>query len=1714
MKITDIIEELRKINVGIKIKNEQLVLSGGKDKISNELLTEIKENKQNLIDYIKSYEKQSVENISIEEDKNEYYALTAQQQSIWLTIQNPNTVILYNQPSMFKVTGKLNINALKFAIKKIVDNHCSLRTAFTEIKGVPKQTVFKDVEIKIDCLELKESEDINDIYKKFSAFIFNLGKPPLFKFTIIKGNKNEYYLLLNIHHIISDGWSVNIFLKELLDNYTTFLENGNNGGEYISSDYNFREYVKFQNQYINSDKGKEILDFWKGKIGNEYSPSNLSVKTNYEEFDYYDGEDYNCYLPVENQKEIINYCKNKKITQFHFYASVFTLLLKKYTGKDNISFGTPFGSRSEKRFNNEIGCFINTLPIIISLEDVSTFEDLLESVGLEITEVYNRQNYPAEKIVENINMSKTKDGSPLFDIIFVYQNYSLNDLVAGDFEMSYVETPIEKCKAGLVLRIFEDNNKLLLNIEYSKKLFDRYFIEQMFGHFKTILQNILANLKTKVEEIEYLTKEEKEGIINLLNNSNVKYPTDETILDYLNKQFVKNEDKIAITVNNQSFTYGDLNKKSDIIANYLLKDLKIKPNEIVGIETGRNENLIIGILAILKTGSAYLPINPDYPETRKKYMLENSGCNIVLKDDTIKNSNVIYVSINEVLKGNIFYHNEVKVKVKQSNAAYIIYTSGSTGKPKGVVVTHKNLLRLFFNEKPLFDFNENDVWILFFSYAFDFSVWEIFGALLFGGRLVIVTDEITKEPLAFYNILEKEKITILNQTPSAFYRLLIDKEKILSLRYIIFGGETLQPAKLKEWKQYFPEIKIINMYGITETTIHVTYKEFTIEDINTGISNIGKPIPTLGICILDEKFRILPKGIIGQICVYGEGLAQGYLNQPELTKEKFINIKPFGLCYLSGDVGRILGNGDVEYLERMDDQVQFHGFRIELSEIEKALIGINGIKEAVVLAVGSGSDISLNAFLVLEKEMSNDTIRQELTNKIPYYMIPSSYSTLKTIPLTPNGKTDKQTLLKLKSTENKKIIKPANDVEKKVLNVWKEILGNIEISTDESFYVIGGDSIKALKLVRELNKTLNVGLTIAGLYENDTIQKIAGKTINNIDLKYETEVQEELKRITKISNDYIISNNLSQSIEQILPMSDIQRGMIYYSVKNPGSAIYHDQFVYQIYLKDFSLDIFTKAFELMVNKHDMLRTSFNLFDLSEDVQVIHKIIPYKIQYEDLAIQKVEFIEKTVDDYIADERTIKFNISEPPLWRMKIYKAQNDIVIICWAFHHALLDGWSNASLITELFTIYKNLILENLYKPDMLQGKYINFIAEQNVIKNNKEIINYWKAELADFKRLELPKMEWDDNKSPDGEFYLPIETSVMNELKKIALDLSTDIKTVLFTAYLYSISVFTYEKDLLVGVVTNNRPLIEDSEKILGCFLNTVPFRITINSNLTWREFIADVIAKTNIQKKYEGLSLFEIVKNLEIPVGEANPLFDVFYNYVDFNIYENVYNDISLDRKGIDGYNINGFGKTNMSLEFTISNTFNKCFLHISYNQETISEKWVKCLGEQFNKMLNIMAEQSDLDINNNSRDERLLLKDISLINKNQIELLNSYNNTFHQFEDKPLTITSLYNKQLNVNSNKVGILLDNDSQTEIAFAEYDNNVTKLAVKVLNNKNNKPGSMVGIVSERNEFMIYAAMAIFKIGKLYCPNRPLFPGRTTKICYRRQRLFNNIMSK
>ena len=567
--------------------------------------------------------------------------------------------------------------------------------------------------------------------------------------------------------------------------------------------------------------------------------------------------------------------------------------------------------------------------------------------------------------------------------------------------------------------------------------------------------------------------------INDFNNTNVKYPKEKTIVQLFEEEVENSPDKVAVVFKNEQVTYGELNERANGLA-VKLREMGVKPNDFVAMICERSIEMIVGIYGIIKAGGAYVPIDPSYPEERIQYILSDCKAKVIVTYGATIESEICVIDLSCKEDMEIQAENLQRVN-NPEDLIYLIYTSGTTGKPKGVMIEHRNVVRLFVNDDFKYDFNADDVWTMFHSYCFDFSVWETYGATLFGGKLIVLSKEEVKDSFAVMDIIKNKGVTVLNQVPSAFYNLLDadSEENELKLRYLIFGGESLKPQRLLKWYEWHPKVKIVNMYGITETTVHATYREIGKKEIENGISDIGKAIPTLSIHIMNGN-SLCEIGVPGEICIAGTGVARGYLNNPELTEKRFVdNMFGEGKMYRSGDLGKWLPDGNIEYIGRADEQVKIRGFRIELGEIDSAIRKIDEVKDvAVIVRENKNSEKEINAYIISENSSIASITREELKEHLPEYMIPAKIMKIDSFPVTSNGKLDKKALPEIKELNERNYVAPTTPLEEEMVQLWGEMLSMDSIGIDDNFIELGGHSLIATKIVHQINQMYDINLSI------------------------------------------------------------------------------------------------------------------------------------------------------------------------------------------------------------------------------------------------------------------------------------------------------------------------------------------------------------------------------------------------------------------------------------------------------------------------------------------------------------------------------------------------------------------------------------------------------------------------------------------------------------
>jgi amino acid adenylation domain-containing protein len=1101
-------------------------------------------------------------------------------------------------------------------------------------------------------------------------------------------------------------------------------------------------------------------------------------------------------------------------------------------------------------------------------------------------------------------------------------------------------------------------------------------------------------------------------------------------------------------------------------------------------------DVVVSMLAVIKTGAAFLPIALDVPIKRIKYIVSDAKCRYFLVNNEIiesafKWTSTINVNDNIYKLGNSINND---VDISQSDILYVIYTSGTTGTPKGVMASNANLCELLFNDRAVFSFNSSDTWILLHPISFDFSIWEIFGSLLNGSKLILIGDQEAKDPKVIYEAINKYNINILNQTPSAFYILsdyIINNRKSVDLDLIIFGGEVLNALKLKEWRESFPNTRLVNMYGITETTIHVTYKEIIDIDIRNGTKSVGKPLPYKNIYIMNEDGEVESEEKVGEICVGGSGVSLGYINNIELTKEKFVEnpINTDEIIYKSGDLGRILKNGEIEYLGRKDNQVQIRGYRVELSEIESNLVKVSGVKQAIVLASQEDDNVSIKAYLKLDKKVTIEYVRNGLKDILPDYMIPHRIYLIENIPLTNNRKIDHKLLekySKIISSEKTKI-KSRTKIEKKLSEIWQNVLGVDEVYLNDDFFAIGGDSIKVIRILSRTNKAFDVDLEIQDVYRNGTIEHLATE-IEQRKTKYrfvndskKSSYEDDPKFIHNLKSSQSIKRIVGDNYVDILPMTKIESGMIYSSIKMPDTPVYYDQVSYRVKVK--SLNSFADALNVVVKKHPNMMSGYYLNKFIDPLKIQYKDVAIPITYENIIGREALEQEQVICDYLKGDLERRYVFEGELLWRIRIFILDEQEIHIVLSFHHAMMDGWSKIVFLTD---ISKCLVNRDKYLNECLSYSYKDYANRIERIVTSKKVEKYWTSLLKDYQRTSLPfcvpNKHVSLNRVSDIAFSMENEekkSEIIKSIRTLCAKRAVSMKSIFVSAHLILLYALTDEDDILTGVVSHDRPPIEGSDKVIGCFLNTLPIRLNISNTTTY----GDVIDNTNrylIDVKENEIHLSDIAKMVGEVNTNNNPLFDSLINYTDFHLLHDWVPTESMPNIGKiyrDG-DLSGKEMTNTLFDLEIGVSIGP-LVQVKYSPEYFKREHIEYAICVYNRILECFINCIDNEIDP--------LDFYSDREKNKY--IDEFNNNNIALEDSK-TVIDLFEQLAYKYPSLVAYRVD---CKQFTYGYINKQANKIA-KYLVDMGAQRGNNIGVLGSKDIETIICIIGIMKAGSAYVP--------------------------
>ncbi|GHF37174.1 hypothetical protein GCM10018790_13500 [Kitasatospora xanthocidica] len=1373
------------------------------------------------------------------------------QQGIWLAEQvNPGQPV-YNVPVALRLRGALSPGGLRDALAALVRRHRALRTRFSSVAGLPRRTVLDHADIPVRELRLPDEAAARRAMAEEIARPFAVATDALLRVSVLRYAEDECFLLLVSHHLVSDGWSVDVLLEDLAAHYRP-------GTDAAPVPVPGEASQEPELEPVDAATAEENLAFWERTLRDAPAATELlgsggraTARTNR-------GTTTRFTLPAQLSAAVRAFGRTHRVSPAVTLLAGFAALLTRYSGQQDLVIGTSLAGRDDPRTDRLVDCLVKVVPLRITAGPGTGFAKLVGTARDAFLDALEHQDVALEELARRLGTDR--DGSPLFRILFGYARGHAAPPMAG-LETAHVPVHTETAKFDLTWNVNDDGERIEVEVEHRTELIDAELVGQLAGHWSRLLGSLLAEPDAPVARAELLSAEERAQLVGTAPAPRVRTSAPERFA----ARVAAAGDRVAVTDGTGTrLTYRQLDERAARLA-ALLAGEGVRRGDRVGLCLGRSVDLVAAVLAVWRLGAAYVPVDPDNPAERLAYVLGDARAPLVLADPDTAGRVPEGPWRTLVTTGATEAAHTGPVRPAAGEAAYVIYTSGSTGRPKGVEVTHGNLAALLDAGAETVGLHDTDVWSLFHSFAFDFSVWEIWGALAHGGRLVVVPRDVTRDPAAFRDLLVRERVTVLNQTPSAFRQLVTEDERHprdeLALRLVVFGGEALDLASVRSWwRRHAPDRPVlVNMYGITETTVHVTWQVLDEERLGSSSSPIGRALPGYRALVLDGHGEPVPVGVRGELYVGGEAVARGYLGRPDLTAQRFVpdpfTDLPGARLYRSGDLARWTAAGELEYLGRDDDQVKIRGFRIELGEVAAAIgrhPSVRGV--TAVVREDSPGDRRLVAYAACPEGTDAQELRDFAAGHLPAHMVPAAVVTLETLPLTRNGKIDHAALPAPEfSGDAAAYVAPRTPAEQALAGIWAEILQVERVGAEDGFFDLGGDSIRAVQ-VAALARGRGLGIAVAQIYRHRTLADLAAAADTA-----EDRARTEPFQLLSAADRARIADGPGAGLDDAYPMTALQVGMIYHMASDLRVLPYVNAASYRLPYR-FDEEAFGRAVRAVVARHPVLRTGFDLTGYGEPLQLVHREAELPVLVEDLRGLSPAEQDRAVDELMERERR-PFELERPPMLRFAVQVLGDDSFQWTLVEHHSILDGWSLWSTITEILLHYTRLLDgEGLAQLPPPASAYRDFVALEQRASASPEARRFWSETLAGHTLPELPALAGQEP-TPAGQelrgdgasgvvggygwrdAHLPADLGP--RVGALAKRLGVPEKTVLLAAHLQVIAAQTGLDDVCCGVTLNGRLEETGGTEARGLFLNTVPFRLAVGggrrSDLVRRVFEAE---------------------------------------------------------------------------------------------------------------------------------------------------------------------------------------------------------------------------------------------------------------------------------
>ena len=1325
--------------------------------------------------------------------------LSFAQQRIWFLEQLQAESAIYNISAALHLQGTLNVAALERCFNEIIQRHEALRTTFSSIEGRPVQRIASMLSLTVPVMDiaalavnLREAL-VQQLAQQEAAVPFDLVAGPLLRVHLLRMGQREHVLLLTIHHIVSDGWSLGVLVRELSILYTSYSTEKSSPLPTLPIQYT--DYTLWQYESLREVLQAQ-LSYWREQLAGAPLVLELPTDRPRPAVQTYQGARHLLVLPKALSEKLKVLSQGEGVTLFMTLLAAFVTLLSRYSGQEDLLVGTPVANRTHAQLEDLIGCFINTLVLRSDLSGDPSFEQLLRRVREVCLGAYAHQDVPFEQVVEVMQPQRDLSRTPLFQVMFALQNVPMQNMELPGLSLRSMPVEQTMVRYELMLTVQETTQGLLTVLEYNRDLFESATILRMAQQWQRLLEGIVAHPQLPLSRFSLLTPEEQKQILLDWNATRIDYPQDQFLHHLFEEQVAQTPDAIAVISEGSQLTYQELDMRADQLARHLQR-LGVAPEVLVGVCLERSLELVVALLGILKAGGAYIPLDPGYPAERLAFMLLQSQAPVVLTEAHLlehlpQTSAHLLCLTRDWPAIRAESASQFRQAVEPQSLAYVIYTSGSTGVPKGAMNTHRGICNRLLWMQATYGLTAADRVLHKTPLSFDVSVWELFWPLVTGAQLVIARPAGHQDSSYLVSLIEEQKITTLHFVPTMLQVFLkeVQRERVHSLRRVMSSGEALSYGLQQQFAACL-DADLHNLYGPTEAAIDVTFWACK-PGRETSIVPIGRPIANTHIYLLDQCLQPVPIGVIGEIYIGGVGLARGYLNQAQLTAERFIadplGTEPGGRLYRTGDLARYWPDGAIEFVGRRDQQVKLRGYRIELGEIEVVLGGHEQVREAVVQMQGAQeTEKRLVAYVVLKQKgvVTVDELRRYLQARLPEYLIPAVFIWLPALPLLPNGKLDRRALPlpgPARPELEEQYVGPRTPIEEILVGIWSQVLGVEQVGVHDNFFALGGDSIRSIQVLA-LFKQRGLSCSLTQLFQQQTIARLA-----------DVVTAEEMGLQVSVPGhpfSFIVDEDrqhLPQGVEDAYPLTMLQAGMIFHSEYNPKAATYHD--IFSLHLRvPLDLKVLQTAIQEQVARHPVLRTSFDLTNFSVPLQLVHRALTLALPVEDWSHLSPGEQDERLANWIAREKEQRFDWSQAPLLRFEVFRRSEESFQLTLSFHHAILDGWSLASLFTELLERYVHLLDNVAIAPAPPPAAlYRDFVALEQQAIASVEAQRYWVTYLQG--RNNLPLARWPFVQPSPARPLLqvvrvPIAQEVAEDLIRLARMASIPLKSVLFAAHL-----------------------------------------------------------------------------------------------------------------------------------------------------------------------------------------------------------------------------------------------------------------------------------------------------------------------------------------